>query len=92
MLRLSLLASVFDLAALPVAAADAPLTADSIIAAQIKARGGAEALAAIKTLRFEGTLIFPGDFKLEVVEVKTRPGMVRTDATIQGLDVIQAYD
>ncbi len=70
----------------------APAGADDLIARQLAARGGADKLAAIKTLRLEGTLIFPGDFKLELVQVKSRPGKVRTDATIQGLDVIQAYD
>jgi hypothetical protein len=75
------------------AAAAAPaLSADDIIAKQVAARGGIDKLHAIKTLRFEGQLIAPGDFRLAIVETRARPGMVRQDATIQGLTVVQAYD
>jgi hypothetical protein len=80
------------LAACAPAVAAPALTADDIIAKQVEARGGRAAMSAIKTLRFEGEMVFPGDFRLAFVETKARPGKVRTDATIQGLTVVQAYD
>lgn len=74
------------------ASAAAPLSADEVIAKQVAARGGLDKLRAIKTLRFEGQLIAPGGFRLQVVQTEARPGMVRQDATIQGLTIVQAYD
>ncbi len=92
-MRKSLLAAALltGLIAAP-AFAQASMSADEIIAKQIAARGGLDKLRAIKSLRFEGQMVFPGDFRLDVVETKSRPGRVRTDATIQGLTVVQAYD
>ena len=74
------------------AAPAAQPTADDIITRQIAARGGADRLHAIRTLRFEGRLIAPGDFRLDVVQWQTRAGKTRTDASIQGLTAIQAWD
>jgi hypothetical protein len=74
------------------ASAGATMDADQLIAKQFAARGGLDKLKAIKTLRFEGEMVFPGDFRLHLVETRSRPGKVRTDATIQGLTVVQAYD
>jgi hypothetical protein len=68
-------------------------TADEIIARQVKALGGLDKIRAIQTLRFEGKLLVNGGaFQLKLVAIKKRPGMVRTDATLQGLTVVQAYD
>ncbi|HXQ31443.1 MAG TPA: hypothetical protein VN790_05700 [Steroidobacteraceae bacterium] len=78
---------------LAVALAAAPLTADEIIAHSVEARGGAAALAAIKTLRRSGRLIIPGaNVDVRVRELKTRAGEYRSDLTLQGLTQIQAYD
>lgn len=92
-LRHSMLAGALLAAFCAGAACAAPqLSADEIIAKQVAARGGLDKLRAIKTLRFEGQLIAPGGFRLQVVQTASRPGMVRQDATIQGLTVVQAYD
>jgi hypothetical protein len=93
-LRHSLLAGalIFTLGA-GAASADPQPTADEIIAKQVAARGGLDNLRAIKSLRFEGHLIVRGgDFKLDLVEIKARPGMVRSEASVQGLTAVQAYD
>jgi hypothetical protein len=56
--------------------ASAP-TADDIIARQIAARGGLDKLKSIQ---------------LRLVQYQKRPGLTRTEATLQGLTVVQAYD
>jgi outer membrane lipoprotein-sorting protein len=76
------------------ASAAAP-TADEIIAKQLAARGGADKLAAIKSLHFEGEMIVDfggGSVRLTVDTTRARPGKLRTNATIQGLTIVQAYD
>ena len=78
-------------AALPAAAQDA----QSLIAKNLDARGGAAALAAIKNVTFEGRVIQPGDFELQYKETRARlpAGTAdRLDISLQGLDIIQAYD
>jgi hypothetical protein len=81
-------------AAVPVCAQD--VTAQSLVDKNLEARGGAQALAAIQSIRFDGKIVFPGDFELTYDEVRARGGPSgmesRVDATIQGLTVIQAYD
>nr|MBA3242187.1 hypothetical protein [Acidobacteriota bacterium] len=67
----------------------------SLIAKNLDARGGAVAFARIKAVRFSGRVIFPGDFELAYKETRARAGTTsaaRTDMSLQGLDVIQAYD
>lgn len=75
----------------PVAAQDAK----GLIAKNLEARGGEAALAAIKSIRFEGRTIFPGDFELTYKETRAQLGQeaaTRLDLTVQGLDLVQAYD
>ena len=70
-------------------------TAAELVAKNLAARGGASALAAIKTLEFNGKFIAPGDFQLSYHGTRARnPGgdRMRDDLTIQGLTIIQAYD
>ena len=65
-------------------------------AKNIEARGGEAAIAAIKSIRFKGRSIAPGDFELAYEETRQRVGSSaaadRLDLTIQGLDLVQAYD
>jgi hypothetical protein len=78
-------------AAVPVAAQDA----QSLLAKNLEARGGAAALAAIRNVSFEGRTIFPGDFEVTYKEARARAGSSaadRVDFGLQGLDIIQAYD
>jgi hypothetical protein len=69
--------------------------AQSLIARNLEARGGAAALSAIKSISFEGRTIYPGDFELTYKEVRARLGAVdasRVDLGLQGLDVVTSYD
>ena len=75
-------------------AADIP-SAEQLAAKNLEARGGAEKLAALKSLHFDGKLVFPGDFQLTYQETRAREAAgdaVRIDAALQGLTLIQAYD
>lgn len=89
--RQVLAALLLSCVAVPVAAQDA----QSLVAKNLDARGGAAALAAIKSVRFNGRIIFPGDFELKYQETRARLGASdasRIDALLQGLDAVQAYD
>jgi hypothetical protein len=69
--------------------------AQSLIAKNLEARGGAAALSAINSISFEGRTIYPGDFELTYKEVRARLGAVdasRVDLGLQGLDVVTSYD
>lgn len=68
------------------------VTADELIAKNVAARGGAAKLAAIKTLRMQGQLIFGGNFKLAYTQLLKRPGKVREEASLQGLTQVQAWN
>jgi hypothetical protein len=75
----------------PAAAQDA----QSLVAKNLEARGGAAALNAIKSLSFEGRSVSPGGFELTYKEAKARLGggtADRLDLGIQGLDLVQSYD
>ena len=76
-------------------AAAAAQTVDELVSKNQAARGGAEALAALKSVKFTGKLIFPGDFQLTYDETRAHEGngdAARINASIQGLTLVQAYD
>ncbi len=71
----------------------AAVTAEEIVAKNVEARGGASALASVKSLRRTGRLVRPGRNSLiTLTEVQERPGRIRQEATYQGLTQIQAFD
>lgn len=77
--------------AIPAGAQDA----QSLIAKNLEARGGETALSAIKSIRFHGRTIFPGNFEASYEETRARVGSQaagRVDLTVQGLDLVQSYD
>ena len=78
-------------AAVPAGAQDA----QSLVAKNLEARGGAAALDAIKSVSFDGRVVFPGDFEVTYKETRAKTGAGdadRVDFGLQGLDIIQAYD
>jgi len=87
------LAILTGLAALALGMDARAVTADEIIARHVTALGGADKLHAVGTLRRSGHLIVPGfNIELSIVEVRSRPGAIRTEVTLQGLTQVQAYD
>ncbi len=68
------------------------LTVDDLLAKNLAARGGADKVAAIKTLKSEGKLLFGGQFELGLEVYQKAPDSVRNEASIQGLTAVQAWD
>lgn len=84
------------IAASPAAFAAEP-SATELLAKNAEARGGVDALKALRSVEFKGTVRYPGDFELDYVETRVRGGQdgsdaVRYDSTLQGLTLTQAYD
>lgn len=68
-------------------------SADELVAKHIEAVGGAQAVAALSSVQFDGEMRFPGDFKLTYKEVRAKDkGASRAEAALQGLTLVQAYD
>ena len=86
------LLALLALLALPAFAAD-EMTVDQIIAKNIEARGGEDAWKKVESSKMSATMSMPA-MGLEapmVIEFK-RPKMVRVEATMQGMTMVQAYD
>ena len=83
----------FVASALLVATSAQAMTADELVAKNVAARGGAEALAAIKSLRLQGKLHI-ANFGVDVEASQTykRPGDYRFEGTLQGMTMVQSYD
>jgi hypothetical protein len=93
----SRLTTVFIASALiatAVCAQDKPrFTVDELVQKNVNAKGGADALRALQSVRFTGKfLVNDGQIQLGFVETKKRPGAVRSELTLQGMTAIQAYD
>src|SRR6476661_1327708 len=69
-------------------------TVDELVAKNIEAKGGASALNSLQTLRSTGKLLVPvqGVIELGYLQTKKRPDNVRTEASLQGMTQIEAYD
>jgi hypothetical protein len=68
-------------------------TVDSLVAKNIEAKGGIEALRAVQSLQLKGKmLVNQGQIELTYTQTKKRPGQIRTEATLQGMTMVQAYD
>src|SRR5882724_10167783 len=69
-------------------------TVDELVAKNIEAKGGATAMNNLQTLRATGKLLVPfqGRIELGYLQTKKRPDDVRTEASLQGMTQIEAYD
>src|SRR5947208_5723337 len=69
-------------------------TVDELVAKNIGAKGGATALNNLQTLRSTGKLLVPvqGRIELAYLQTRKRPDEVRTEASLQGMTQIEAYD
>ena len=93
-LRLKILVTTSAFAASIAFAQDRqPATVDELVAKNIEAKGGADALRALQTLRLTGKiLVQQGTLQFSYVQIKKRMDKVREEATLQGLTQVQAYD
>src|SRR5438309_3910639 len=69
-------------------------TVDELVAKNIEAKGGATRTKNLQTLRETGKLLVPvqGLIELGYLQTKKRPDEVRTEASLQGMRQIEAYD
>lgn len=88
-MRMSLLLSV---AALFVATSAHALSADQLVAKNLEARGGLDKIHAITTLKLQGKMRIGGQYELTFATYQKAPDSIRSEATIQSLTQIQAWD
>ena len=70
-----------------------PQTVDQLVSKNIEAKGGADALNALQTLRLSGKmLVRQGQIELVCLQTKKRPDEVRNEASLQGMTQVEAYD
>src|SRR6266436_4643060 len=70
-----------------------PPTLDELVAKNIEAKGGADALRALQSLKLTGKLIVnEGQLQYAYLQTKKRPGEIRSEFTLQGMTAVQAYD
>lgn len=67
-------------------------TVDEIIAKNIQARGGADKLKSVQSIKSTGTMAMGPGMEAPGVLVQKRPQLARLEFTIQGLTMVQAYD
>src|SRR2546428_11497195 len=68
-------------------------TVDELVAKNVQAKGGADKLRALQSVRLTGKLLIrQGQVELRYVELKARPNKIRSEATLQGMTAINAYD
>lgn len=68
-------------------------TVDELVSKNIEAKGGAAALRDLQTLRLTGKmLVQQGQIQLAYTQIRKRPDDVRTEASLQGMTQIEAYD
>src|SRR5690242_14618829 len=85
--------SITVIAARAFAQDKSPPTADELVAKNIEAKGGAAAVHDLQTLQMTGKmLVQEGQIQLTFTQIKKRPDEVRTEASLQGMTQIEAYD
>ncbi|HEV7698974.1 MAG TPA: hypothetical protein VGO43_01970 [Pyrinomonadaceae bacterium] len=67
-------------------------TVDELLSKYVKTIGGADKLAAIKTMRITGKFMGGGGFEATVLQEAKRPNMIREEFGLQGMSQVNAYD
>ncbi len=70
----------------------AAMTLDEIVAKAVEARGGRDAMLAVKTVKITGKVHMPNGMEAPLVWEWKRPNKLRSEVTIQGMTLIQAFD
>ncbi len=92
--RLVFLSAIFALAASPgFSQEQKSITVDELVAKNVEAKGGAEALNALKSLRLTGKMLLnQGQIEAAYLQTKKRPDEVRDEFSLQGMTQIVASD
>jgi hypothetical protein len=92
-LRLAVVFAIGVASTLAAAETEKAPTLDELVAKNIEAKGGADALKALQSLKLSGKLIVnEGQLQLGYSETKKRPDEVRSEFALQGMTAVQAYD
>jgi len=67
-------------------------TVDEIIAKSIQARGGADKLKSVQSVKSTATMAMGPGMEAPGFLIQKRPGMAHLEFTVQGLTAVQAYD
>lgn len=67
-------------------------TVDEIIAKNVQARGGAEKLKSVQSIKSTATMSMGPGIEAPGVLIQKRPTLARLEFTVQGLTAVQAYD
>lgn len=65
---------------------------DEIIAKSVQARGGADKLKSVQSIKTTATIAMGPGMEAPGIVIQKRPGMAHLEFTIQGLTAVQAYD
>jgi len=65
---------------------------DEIIAKNIQARGGAEKLKSVQSIKATATMTMGPGMEAPGILIQKRPALARLEFTVQGLTAVQAYD
>jgi outer membrane lipoprotein-sorting protein len=67
-------------------------TADELIEKNLQATGGRQKIEAVKAFRMTGKMVAPQGMEIPMVMEYKQPDKIRTEATIQGMTMIQALN
>jgi hypothetical protein len=91
--KLSVLLLVSALAGTLSAQENKQMTVDQLVAKNIEAKGGKQAIDALQSLKLTGKLIVnEGQLQLAYNETRKRPNSVRSEFTLQGMTAVNAFD
>jgi hypothetical protein len=69
------------------------MTVDQLVEKNVEAKGGAEAVHALQTLKLSGKLLVnQGQIEFGYTETRKRPNIVRTEYSLQGMTAVNAFD
>ena len=69
------------------------MTVEQLLAKHVEARGGADALRALQSLRLTGKLLVnQGKLEFGYSETRKRPNVVRSEYSLQGMTAVNAFD
>ena len=70
-----------------------PMSAEELIAKNVEAKGGQEAVRALQSLKLTGKLVVNhGQLTLGYTETQKRPNDVRVEVSLQGMTAVRAFD